>query len=85
MADADERGFVRRGGYNGGGGGGGNKKRRFREDDDYARQPQRRRQEETPWRRVRRAILSIAESVALIFPFHLSHADQSIALETPRR
>ncbi|KKK19342.1 cap binding protein [Aspergillus rambellii] len=58
MADYERR-------HNGprGGGGGGGRKRRFREDDDYDRR-QRRRYEEPLVVKVRRQLLTIAESAA---------------------
>lgn len=56
MADHDRR-------QGGGGGGGYNRKRRYRDDDDFDRRPQRRRYNEPPIHiRVRKQLLSLAES-----------------------
>ncbi|KAI9810972.1 MAG: hypothetical protein M1827_005703 [Pycnora praestabilis] len=59
--------YDRRGGGGGGGGGGrnnhnNNRKRRHRDDDDSDRRPQRRRYEEPVAVRVRKQLLSLAES-----------------------
>ncbi|PLB34484.1 NCBP1 family protein [Aspergillus candidus] len=56
MADYERR-------HNGARGGGGGRKRRFREDDDYDRR-QRRRYEEPLVAKIRRQLLTIAESAA---------------------
>ncbi|KAL1845982.1 Nuclear cap-binding protein subunit 1 [Paecilomyces lecythidis] len=48
----------------GGRGGGGGRKRRYRDDDDFDRRPQRRRYEEPLVAKVRRQLLTIAESAA---------------------
>ncbi|KAI9728764.1 MAG: hypothetical protein M1828_002870 [Chrysothrix sp. TS-e1954] len=65
MAEVESRNNYP-GGYGGGRGhfgGGGNRKRRFREDDDYDRRSVRRRYDEIPpSARIRKEILSIAES-----------------------
>ncbi|KAG8532057.1 uncharacterized protein KY384_003694 [Bacidia gigantensis] len=55
MADYERRPSGHHGGYN-------NRKRRFRGDDDYDRRPQRRRYEEPLHVKIRKQLLSIAES-----------------------
>ncbi|MCJ1429950.1 hypothetical protein MMC29_007865, partial [Sticta canariensis] len=57
MADYERRNGTTRGGHNHN-----NRKRRFRDDDDYDRRPQRRRYEEPLHVKVRKQLLSIAES-----------------------
>ncbi|TGO41136.1 hypothetical protein BHYA_0026g00430 [Botrytis hyacinthi] len=56
------RGGGYRGRYNGGGGRGGGGRKRYRDEDDYDRRPQRRRYEEPLIVKVRKQLLSIAES-----------------------
>ncbi|KAI9772878.1 MAG: hypothetical protein M1840_008760 [Geoglossum simile] len=55
MGDYENRGRGGRG-YN-------NRKRRYRDDDDFDRRPQRRRYEEPPVVKIRKQLLSIAESL----------------------
>ncbi|KAM0174241.1 hypothetical protein ACHAPF_006220 [Botrytis cinerea] len=56
------RGGGYRGRYNGGGGGRGGGRKRYRDEDDQDRRPQRRRYEEPLIVKVRKQLLSIAES-----------------------